>query len=102
MWRLVAQCHPHWRIDMTSSPAAARRYLDDHSVDALIAPLTALDAGMAAVLEAARAGHPEVRRIAVIDCGMRSHPEAQHANAMIEAAAPATLLFLLDATLAHA
>jgi len=99
-WRIIAQGHPHWRVDLTTSPAAARRCLDDHAVDAVVARLTALDTSMAAVLAAARATRPGLRRIAVVDRATRTHPEARQATVVLEVREPAALVAGLDTALA--
>ena len=99
-WRLIAQGHPHWRVELTTSPASARRCLDDHAVDAVVASLTALDTSMAAVLAAARTTRPGLRRIAVVDRATRTHPEARHATVVLEVCEPAALVSRLDTALA--
>jgi len=99
-WRLIAQDHPHWRVDLASSPSSAQRYLDDHAVDVVIAGLTAVDVSMAAVLAAARATRPSVRRIAVVDRATRTHPEARCATAVLEVRGRRSLVSRIDTALA--
>lgn len=98
-WRRIAQDHPHWRVDLTSSASSARRYLDDHAVDAVIAGITAVDGSMAAVLAIARATRPAVRRIALVDGATRTHPEARCATVVLEVQELASLVSQLDTAL---
>lgn len=99
-WRHIAQDHPHWRVNLTSSPSSAQRYLDDHAVDAVIAGITAVDGSMAAVLAKARAMRPAVQRIALVDRATRTHPEARCATVVLEVQELASLISQLDTALA--
>lgn len=102
-WKLIVASHPHWLVDVTPTAASARRYLDDHAVDAIVAGLTDPASGMAAVFEAARTINPRARRIAVVDSSSRAHPEARRASATVEASAgPASFLSELDSALGAA